>query len=228
MLISAPHFEPPTVTIVYADDSLIVIDKPSGLLAVPGRGVDKQNCASLQVQQRYADGLIVHRLDQATSGLMLLARGLAMQRALSRLFETRAIEKHYTAIVHGQPVQGSGDIHWPIAADWPERPRQKIDTAAGKPAHTSYQVLSRCPITNTARVVLQPHTGRTHQLRVHLQALGHAIVGDTLYAPQQAQGTPYAANIPNTTSRLLLHATALTFVHPVSHEPKHWASEAPF
>jgi tRNA pseudouridine32 synthase / 23S rRNA pseudouridine746 synthase len=205
----------PTLSIVYADAHMVVVHKPSGLLAVPGRGADKQDCTSLQVQQQYADALVVHRLDQATSGLMLMARGLAMQRALSSLFENRAVHKDYVAVVHGLLNEDYGSIDLPIAADWPARPRQKVDHAIGKPALTHYQVLSRSTTDKTTRVALQPHTGRTHQLRVHLQAIGHAIVGDTLYGPADCGVEPKA-------TRLLLHAARLALVHPVTGQAMQW------
>jgi tRNA pseudouridine32 synthase / 23S rRNA pseudouridine746 synthase len=205
----------PTLSIVYADAHLVVVNKPPGLLAVPGRGAGKQDCASLQVQQLYANALIVHRLDQATSGLMLLARGAAVQRALGSLFESRAVRKDYVAVVHGLVRNDSGTIELPIAADWPARPRQKIDHTIGKPALTHYQVLSRSSADNTTRLALQPHTGRTHQLRVHLQAIGHAIVGDTLYGPaEECPGTK--------ATRLLLHAARLALVHPVTDQAMQW------
>lgn len=212
------------VALVYADASLVVVNKPAGLLAVPGRGPEKQHCASGQVQQLYADALVVHRLDQATSGLMLLARGSAMQRALSQLFESRAVAKGYVAVVHGWLPNDTGSINLPLAADWPARPRQKVDHAQGKPALTNYQVLARLPGQGAAgtenmrpaghpntRVALQPHTGRTHQLRVHLQAIGHPIVGDALYGPDDGAS-----------ARLLLHATCLELVHPATGEPMQW------
>jgi tRNA pseudouridine32 synthase / 23S rRNA pseudouridine746 synthase len=204
-----------TLSIVYADAHLVVVNKPPGLLAVPGRGPDKQDCASLQVQQLYADVLVVHRLDQATSGLMLMARGTAMQRALGNLFESRAVHKDYVAVVHGLLTQNSGSINLPLAADWPARPRQKVDHVNGKAALTHYQVLSRSTTDNTTRLALQPHTGRTHQLRVHLQAIGHAIVGDTLYGPVKEQPDTKA-------TRLLLHATRLALVHPATGEAMQW------
>jgi tRNA pseudouridine32 synthase / 23S rRNA pseudouridine746 synthase len=205
----------PTLSIVYADAHLVVVNKPPGLLAVPGRGADKQDCASLQVQQHCTDALIVHRLDQATSGLMLLARGAAMQRALSSLFESRAVRKDYVAVVHGLLRNDSGTIELPLAADWPARPRQKVDHAIGKPALTHYQVLSRYTTDNTTRLALQPHTGRTHQLRVHLQAIGHAIVGDTLYGSADC-------GVDLKTTRLLLHARRLSLVHPVTGQAMQW------
>jgi tRNA pseudouridine32 synthase / 23S rRNA pseudouridine746 synthase len=204
------------IPIIYADDHLIVAHKPAGLLAVPGRGHDKTDCVSQRVQRLYPDALIVHRLDQATSGLMLLARGPAMQRALGMLFETRQIHKTYVAVVHGVVAQDTGRIDLPLAADWPARPRQKVDLLNGKAALTLYRVLERPVHTERTRLALEPVTGRTHQLRVHLTALGHTIVGDTLYGCTVQ------------TPRLLLHAQRLTLRHPVSQESMEWCASAEF
>ena len=193
---------------IYVDGSLLVLNKPSGLLSVPGRGADKQDCLSRRVQQYYPDALVVHRLDMATSGLMLMARGPVVQRALSRLFEIRAVEKHYVAVVDGQLESGRGWqlIDLPIALDWPNRPLRIIDTDNGQPSQTQWRTLLFDPCTNSTQVELMPLTGRSHQLRVHMQAIGHPILGDALYA------TPAVlAKAP----RLLLHACALTFRHPV-------------
>ena len=199
----------PGLQTVYADDSLLVLNKPSGLLSVPGRGEDKQDCLSRRVQQRYPDALVVHRLDMATSGLMLMARGPAMQRFLGKLFESRAVEKRYIAVVEGQ-LDSSLDwqlIDLPIAVDWPNRPLRVIDSDNGQPSQTRWRAVLYDGRTNSTRVELQPLTGRSHQLRVHLRALGHPILGDALYAPPAAQ-----AKAP----RLLLHACALTFRQPLS------------
>jgi tRNA pseudouridine32 synthase/23S rRNA pseudouridine746 synthase len=185
--------------ILHADERLIVIHKPAGLLAVPGRGADKADCAAARVQTLYPDALVVHRLDMATSGLMLMARGPHMQRTLSRAFETRRVAKRYLAVVHGGLQGDRGEITLPIGADWPNRPRQQVDAVHGKPATTRWRVLQRG--TATTRLELEPLTGRTHQLRVHLAAIGHAIVGDVLYAA-------YAADAP----RLMLHAWTLALV----------------
>lgn len=200
------------VRLLHADDSLLVLDKPAGLLSVPGRGEDKQDCLSARVQAAFPDALIVHRLDQATSGLMLMARGAAMQRALSRSFETREVGKRYVAVVSGHlPVpdapDGWGLIDLPIVVDWPQRPLRIIDTERGKPSQTRWRVLSHDAAANTTRVELEPITGRSHQLRVHLKALGHPILGDALYAPEAVQ---------TAAPRLLLHAAALQFTHPAS------------
>jgi tRNA pseudouridine32 synthase/23S rRNA pseudouridine746 synthase len=180
---------------LHADDRLVVIDKPAGLLSVPGR--TEPDCASARVQALYADALIVHRLDQATSGLLLLARGAQAQRELSADFAERRVGKVYIAVVSGI-LEGEGLIDLPVGADWPNRPRQQVDVERGKPSQTRWRVLGHeGPHT---RVALEPLTGRSHQLRVHLAHLGHAILGDTLYAsPSIAAASP----------RLLLHASEL-------------------
>ena len=205
--------------IVHADASLLVVDKPAGLLSVPGRGEGKQDCASVRVQALYPDALVVHRLDMATSGLMLFARGAAMQRQLGLAFEGRDIAKRYVAVVDGLVDPDAGEIDLPIAADWPRRPLRKIDADTGKPSRTLWHVLSQDEAARTTRVELEPMTGRTHQLRVHLQAIGHPIVGDTLYAPPQVR---------DKAARLLLHATRVEFVHPATRERVRFESPAPF
>jgi len=208
---------------VHCSEALLVIDKPSGLLAVPGRGARLQDCVASRVQAEFADALVVHRLDMATSGLMLMARGAAAQRTLSNAFARREVDKRYIAVVCGQlPSPGGdgwGEIDLPLAADWPERPRQKVDVHAGKPSITRYRVLGHDTMNDCSRVELQPLTGRSHQLRVHLLALGHPIVGDTLYAPPHAQAR---------SSRLLLHASALALPHPLGGERIEFASLPPF
>ncbi len=187
--------------LLHVDERLIVANKPSGMLTVPGRGADKQDCLIHRVQQRYADALIVHRLDMATSGLLLLARGAAMQRQLSIAFAARAVLKRYIAVVAGHPGRpgDGGEIALPLLADWPNRPRQKVDLLQGKPSLTRYRVLSH--EGSNSRVELEPVTGRSHQLRVHLQQLGHPILGDALYASAaQCAAAP----------RMLLHASHLS------------------
>ena len=203
--------------ILHADGSLIAIDKPAGLLAVPGRGADKADCAAVRVAAVYPDALVVHRLDMATSGLMLFARGPAVQRALSAAFAARAVEKRYLAVVHGLPADDAGEIALPLAADWPNRPRQQVAAQGGKPALTRWRVLERDARRGVARVELQPVTGRTHQLRVHLAAIGHAIVGDALYAARDAGA-----------SRLMLHAWTLALDHPHDGRRMNFEAPAPF
>jgi tRNA pseudouridine32 synthase / 23S rRNA pseudouridine746 synthase len=191
--------------ILHADEWLIVAEKPAGLLAVPGRGAGGQDCLSARLCLRWPDARVVHRLDMATSGLMLFARGPAAQRALGDAFAARRVGKRYVAVVEGLVQGDTGCIELPLAADWPNRPRQRVDRARGKPSLTRWCVLSRDAAAGRTRLELEPLTGRTHQLRVHLACSGHAIVGDTLYAPPaQSAGSP----------RLLLHAGRLEFRHP--------------
>ncbi len=199
-----------SITVVFADDAIVVLDKPSALLSVPGRGPDKQDCLSARVQKQFADALVVHRLDMATSGLIVMARGASVQRTLSDAFANRVVAKRYEAIVHGQ-IQGQADawqtIDFPIGVDWPNRPRRVIDPVHGKASVTRLQVTHFDAARQRTHVVLEPLTGRTHQLRVHLQAIGHPILGDTLYAPP---------NVAALSPRLLLHASNLSFAHPVT------------
>lgn len=212
-------------TLVYADDSLLVVDKPPGLLAVPGRGEDKQDCLSSRVQARYPEALVVHRLDMSTSGLMLLARSRAVQRSLSLAFAAREIHKRYEAVVQGRLAmpphadEGWALIDLPIALDWPARPLRIIDPLLGKPSMTRWQVTRYEPATDTTRLLLEPVTGRSHQLRVHLQALGHPILGDALYAPAEVQAAA---------PRLLLHAQHLRLTHPVTGAAIQFLAETPF
>lgn len=205
--------------IVYVDAALLVVNKPAGLLSVPGRGEDKQDCLTRRLQAEFPDALCVHRLDMHTSGLMVLARGKAMQRQLSKAFASRQVDKRYLAVVAGQLPAESGEIDLPLSADWPRRPRQKVDRLGGKPSLTRYRLLAHDPAANRSRIALLPQTGRTHQLRVHLLALGNPIIGDALYgsADQTACG-----------GRLLLHADSLAFAHPESGEALRFLSPAPF
>ncbi len=195
---------------VYIDAHLLVLDKPQGLLSVPGR--TEPDCLSARAQALWPDALVVHRLDQATSGLFVMARGAQAQRRLGRAFETRRVHKTYLAVVEGSLADDAGEVTLPLAADWPNRPRQQVDALHGRPALTRWRVLRRR--ADRCLVELQPVTGRSHQLRVHLQAIGHPIVGDDLY------GTAGP--------RLLLHATALALSHPEHGRPVHLHSPAPF
>jgi tRNA pseudouridine32 synthase/23S rRNA pseudouridine746 synthase len=194
-----------------------VADKPSGLLSVPGRGPDKADCARSRIQDIYPDALTIHRLDMSTSGLLLFARSREVQRAIAAEFERGRVAKSYLADVWGTPTNESGLIDLPLINDWPNRPRQKVDHESGKPSQTRYEILDRRE--KTARLQLTPLTGRTHQLRVHLAALGHPILGDDLYAHEEAlQMTP----------RLHLHATGLRFRHPATGSAVHYESPCPF
>jgi len=205
--------------VVYCDDALIVVDKPAGLLSVPGRGDDKQDCLAARVQREFADALVVHRLDMATSGLFLMARGVKAQRTLSIAFAGREVRKRYVALVTGSMPASEGEIDLPLGADWPNRPRQKVDHEIGKPSRTLWHVIAHDDKIDTTRVELDPVTGRSHQLRVHLMAIGHPILGDALYAPRAVQGLA---------PRLMLHATQLELAHPCSGKTLLFRSEAPF
>ena len=216
-----PYQPPAGLPLVFADDALLVFDKPSGLLSVPGRGPELQDCLSARAQAQYADALIVHRLDMATSGLIVMARGAAMQRALSAAFERRQVDKTYEAVVHGRvdaPADSWRTIDLPILVDWPRRPLRIID-AAGQASVTRLRLLAYDAAHDTSRLQLQPETGRSHQLRVHLQAIGHPMLGDPLYAPQDI-----AAAAP----RLLLHASRLRLNHPATQEALDFLCPAPF
>jgi tRNA pseudouridine32 synthase/23S rRNA pseudouridine746 synthase len=227
--------------LLHCDDSLLVVNKPAGLLAVPGRGEDKQDCLFARVQLKFPDALVVHRLDMATSGLMVFARGAEMQRRLSQMFREREVEKRYVAVVADKLEPETGEVDLPIVADWPNRPLRKIDAETGKPSLTRYRLMDnemtvrpelvegRAPgcgvgfdklspngVFETSRVELEPVTGRTHQLRVHMSAIGHPILGDALYG------------VASSAPRLLLHACSLSFAHPLSGNPLNFASAAPF
>ncbi|MDO8447812.1 MAG: pseudouridine synthase [Rhodoferax sp.] len=213
---------PIEVTVLYADEAMLVLDKAAGLLSVPGRGEDKQDCLSTRVQRLYADALVVHRLDMATSGVMVMARNPAVQRSLNDAFASRAVTKRYVAVVDGipaAPVEAWALIDLPIIVDWPNRPRRVIDHQLGKPSVTRWRVLSHNERDQTTRVELEPVTGRSHQLRVHMQAVGHSIVGDALY------GSPLAHA---TADRLLLHACTLELIHPVTGQAMGFVSRAHF
>jgi tRNA pseudouridine32 synthase/23S rRNA pseudouridine746 synthase len=215
-------YQPPTdqgLDILYQDDTLLVLNKPSGLLSVPGKGVDRQDSLATRVQREFPDAVVVHRLDMATSGIMLMARGKAAQSSFSKLFQQRQLQKTYIAVVDGRLEQGSGEIDLPLITDWPNRPKQKVDFEHGKPSQTRYQVLQYNAADNTTRVQLQPITGRSHQLRVHMQQLGHAIVGDRLYASEAVQAKA---------DRLLLHAESIGFTHPLTMQDMLFDSQAPF
>lgn len=219
---SAAPGEP--LRVLHADEALLVLAKPAGLLSVPGRGPDKQDALSTRVQQIYPDALIVHRLDMATSGLLLMGRGAQAQRALSKAFEQRRIDKRYEAVVDGlwqlpAEADGWGLIDLPIRVDWPRRPLSIVDPAAGKPSRTRWNLLSSDATGHTSRLALEPVTGRSHQLRLHLAVQGHAILGDALYASAAVQ-----ARAP----RLLLHACRLRLEHPVDGRVLQFDDPAPF
>ncbi len=224
-----PELSGPAVTgagieLVHADEQLLVFTKPSGLLCVPGRGADKQDCLATRARRAYPDALVVHRLDMATSGLWLMARGGDAQRRVSAAFAEREVHKRYIAVVAGRLDMPRASAGWalidlPLAADWPNRPRRLVDHEQGKPSQTRWRVLQHDNAAGTTRLELEPVTGRSHQLRVHLQALGHPILGDTLYAPPDVQ---------QLANRLLLHATGLQLIHPATGQPIAFSSMPPF
>jgi tRNA pseudouridine32 synthase/23S rRNA pseudouridine746 synthase len=204
----------PMLDIVYSDLSFIAVNKSTGLLSVPGRGADKQDCCLHRVQAEYPEALMVHRLDMDTSGLIIFARSLEVQRNLSLQFETRRISKTYVALVEGVLEQDEGFVDLPMRKDMEQRlpPKHIVDHEQGKAAHTDWRVLERSD--GLTRVALYPKTGRSHQLRVHMSAIGYPIVGDNIY------GTAG--------DRLMLHAEALEFLHPTGGEPIRLECPAPF
>ncbi len=219
---------PEGLRVLHADAALLVLDKPAGLLSVPGRGPENADCLSARAQALFPDALIVHRLDMGTSGLIVMARGAPAQSTLGSAFAKRRVHKRYQAIVSGVPddsqadAQGWSEIELPLITDWPNRPKSKICLETGKPSHTRWRLLSSGaePAGKVvSRLELEPVTGRSHQLRLHLQAIGHAILGDELYADD---ATLDAA------PRLLLHACSIRLPHPVTGEMLRFDSAAPF
>jgi len=195
-------YAPPAgpLEILFQDIRLLLVNKPSGLLSVPGKGVHLADCLETRMKARYPGALLVHRLDRDTSGIMVFARKPSVQRHLNLQFEKRLVEKTYVAEVFGEVEGDAGVIDLPVVVDWPNRPLHKVCHATGKPAVTHWQVIGRGP--GRTRLRLFPKTGRSHQLRVHMLALGHPILGDPFYA----QGPALAA-----AGRLLLHAESLAF-----------------
>jgi tRNA pseudouridine32 synthase/23S rRNA pseudouridine746 synthase len=223
------------LVVLHQDEHLLVFDKPSGLPSVPGRGENLQDCLAARAQALWPDARIVHRLDMATSGVIVMARGLGALRALSAAFEHRRVEKRYVAVVAGRPDAEAGSIDLPLRCDWPNRPRQMVDPLEGRHALTHWRRVGAVslsewhglsetdpadrPPVDAWRVELTPVTGRSHQLRVHLAAIGHPIVGDTLYASTAVQ---------RAAPRLLLHACRLMLPHPFDGHPCVFECAAPF
>ena len=213
--------------LIYEDSALLVFNKPSGLLSVPGKGPEKADCLRTRVQQVYPEALTVHRLDMSTSGILLMARSAELHRKLSIAFANREVEKRYIAVVDGKVIENLPDnpaetwqlIDKPIATDWINRPLQKIDEIGGKSSQTRYKVMAYDNTVDTTRLKLAPVTGRTHQLRVHLQSIGHSILGDHLYASAEVQAKSV---------RLLLHASELRLAHPVSGKSLTFQCASPF
>ena len=205
--------------IIFMDRHLVLFDKPSGLLSVPGIGPEKADCMASRAASAVDGARIVHRLDRDTSGVILMARDADTHRELSRQFHDREVDKQYQAIVVGDVLGEEGLIDAPMRKDIDRPPRQKIDPEHGRSARTSWQVLERMNEPVRTRLRFQPETGRSHQLRVHALKLGHAIIGDDLYAP------PDVVAMGN---RLMLHAEALGFTHPASGERVEFRAEVPF
>ncbi|MZR30266.1 RluA family pseudouridine synthase [Sneathiella litorea] len=205
-----PAYNPPAARksdIIFEDEYLLALNKPSGLLSVPGRGDHLGDCAELRAKAHDRNARTVHRLDMDTSGILLFGKGAEAHRRLSNMFAERKIAKRYLAWVAGLLSTESGEIDLPLCVDWPNRPLQKVDLENGKPSLTFWQVLERRD--NATLLALSPKTGRTHQLRVHCMAIGHPILGDRFYADQV---------IRKRASRLQLHAERLELRHPMTDE----------
>ena len=190
------------IDVIHADDEVLVVSKPHGLLSVPGKGAHLADSLLTRLKEVFPATLLVHRLDRDTSGVMVFALVPHAQRHLGLQFEKRQVRKAYVARVHGHVPGSVGTIDLPLAADWPNRPRQMVDLRYGRPAVTKWEVLQAC--TDESRLMLFPRTGRSHQLRIHCQAIGHPILGDPLYAEGDARQHP----------RLMLHSVSLRFRHP--------------
>ncbi|WP_025820514.1 bifunctional tRNA pseudouridine(32) synthase/23S rRNA pseudouridine(746) synthase RluA [Shewanella marina] len=213
-------YNPPTtpwLDIIYQDKDIVVVNKPSGLLSVPGRDPAHSDSIFNRVLADYPNAQIVHRLDMATSGIIVVALRRSAERELKRQFRDRETHKTYYARVAGYVKEACGSVDLPLICDWPNRPKQKVDHKIGKPSLTHYEVISKGK--RSTLVKLTPITGRSHQLRVHMMALGHPILGDGFYAD------PLAKRLA---PRLLLHAAELTIKHPYSNELMTFNCDVPF
>lgn len=204
------------LVILHEDTQVLLVDKPAGLLSVPGKGPHLADCLLARVQAAFPDALLVHRLDRDTSGVMIFALTPYAQRHLGLQFEKRMTKKTYVARVWGVPAAKTGTVDLPLIVDWPNRPLQMVCQKTGKPAQTDWRVIKN--EGDTARVRLTPHTGRSHQLRVHMLSLGHPILGDPFYATGPAREFP----------RLMLHSEELRFNHPEGGRSTKVRSAAPF
>lgn len=212
-----PNYLPHEIPVIYHDDYLVVLEKPSGLLSVKGIGLDKIDCLAVRVASAIEGARIVHRLDMDTSGVIVMARDVDTHRELSRQFQDREVEKVYIAEVGGVIQNERGCIDIPIRKDLDHPPKQCVDKELGKPSKTLWTVLDRKE--DRTRLQLRPVTGRSHQLRIHLRELGHPILGDDLYAPPKLQ---------KMSNRLMLHAQSLTFTHPKTLDKRTVRSDCPF
>lgn len=214
MSVYAPPSDPPEL--VHADHEILVVNKPSGLLSVPGRGPEKADCLIERLRGAFPTVLLVHRLDLDTSGVMVFALTPHAQRVLSKQFEERKVKKNYVARVLGRLEPKTGRVDLPLIVDWPNRPLQKVDHAEGRAAQTDWRVVRASD--DESRVRLFPLTGRSHQLRVHMAESGHPILGDPLYATETAKDYP----------RLMLHAESLRIKHPETGIQQSFSAPAPF
>ena len=205
------------LSVIHADHAIVVLDKPAGLLTVPGKGAHLADCLIARLQKLHPEALLVHRLDRDTSGVIVFALTRHAQRVLSAQFEDRKTKKAYRARLWGHLMTKEGRVDLPLIVDWPNRPRQHVDRVNGKPAQTDWKVLGHDP-DGTTRVRLFPLTGRSHQLRVHMAELGHPILGDPLYAEGPARDYP----------RLMLHAESLRFAHPETGKGVTFTAPCPF
>ncbi len=203
----------------YEDEDMLIVSKPSGLLSVPGRLAENKDSLINRVKLTHPSAQIVHRLDCDTSGLMIIALNKTAHRSLSQLFSERQIRKVYHAVVKGVPEPGQGSIELPLICDWPNRPRQKVCFSEGKPSLTHYKLLSSAKNEEQSLIQLNPHTGRSHQLRVHMAELGHPILGDEFYADEKSF---------HLAKRLQLHACELSFSHPITKKNLHFVSSEGF
>lgn len=210
---------PQHFTIIHQDDNFLVVNKPSDLLTVPGRGPDNQECLINRLLLEFPNARIVHRLDYATSGLVIIPLNYEAQKNIGKQFELRQTQKQYIAVVDGIIKEESGQVDLPLICDWPNRPKQMVDHVNGKSAQTDFTVLGRDFDKSCTRLMLKPITGRSHQLRVHMMAINHAILGDRFYATGRAL---------DASERLLLHAESISFIHPVSGETVQVSTPAPF
>jgi len=215
-------YDPPNdpLKIIHQDHELLVVDKPAGLLSVPGKGEHLADCLLARVQAAFPEALLVHRLDRDTSGVMVFALSPHAQRHLGLQFERRHMKKVYVARVWGHVAEKTGTVDLPLIVDWPNRPLQHVDHENGKPAVTDWRVVRYDdePAGETTRVRLYPHTGRSHQLRVHMKEIGHPILGDPFYAEGAARDFP----------RLMLHAESLRLRHPDGGHGMNFSAKCPF
>ena len=205
------------IAVLFKDDDLLVLSKPAGLLSVAGKSVDHRDCLERRVREKFSEARIVHRLDMATSGVMVMAMNAKAHRHLGLQFERRHIKKSYLARVWGRVEKDKGAIDLPLRCDWPNRPLQMVDHELGRSALTNWKVIGRGE--GSTQLLLSPRTGRSHQLRVHMLSMGHPILGDPFYAHEEAF---------KAAERLMLHALSLTLFHPSDGRICEFTSAAPF